>query len=269
MTYGINIGFFEKSIDLGKSAELAAKAGFTQLDYTPPLQKENWKTVMKEAAVIFESNGLRVHQTHAPFNRYGAYGSSFRLCLDRCAEATAYLGAKYMVAHGDEFDFENLTFSPEAALEYNRELFLPYVEQSARNGYRVAFETVFEDRSYRRYTSRAEELLALIGSFQSENAVCCWDFGHANIAFGKDAPEVIRRFGPLIRCTHLHDNTGRDSHQLPMTGDIGWKETMEAFHAVGYSGVLSIEYAHGTVPETLAESFLELSYRSAKYLWEL
>lgn len=269
MKYGINIGFFTKNIGLGKAAELAAKAGFTQVDYTPPLLEDNWKAVMKEAATVFENNGLCVHQTHAPFNRYGAYGSRFRLCLDRCAEATALLGAEYMVAHGDEFDFENLTFTPEAALEYNRALFLPYVEQSVQSGYCVAFETVFEERSYRRYTSQAEELLALIESFESENAVCCWDFGHANIAFGKAAPEVLRGFGRRIRCTHLHDNTGKDSHQMPMTGDIDWKNTMDAFHSIDYRGCMSVEYAHGTVPEPLAERFLDLSFRCAEYLWEL
>lgn len=268
MEYGINVRFFEKALGLRKAAELVAKAGFTQLDYTPLVLEDTWKTQMTEAAKIFADNGLTVHQTHAPFNRYGTYGDMHKTCIDRCVEATEVLGAKFMVAHGDEFDFENRTFAPEAALEYNHQLFLPYVERAKRNGYKVAFETVFEDGNRRRYTSFADELLDLIASYNSETVVCCWDFGHANVSFKKDAPNQVRRFGSLIQCTHLHDNSGIDAHQMPMTGDIKWPETMAAFHEVGYSGVMSIEYSHGSMPACLLEEYIDLTYKAAKCAWE-
>ncbi len=269
MEYGINVKFFERTMELKRAAELAAKAGFTQLDYTPYLLDEVWETNMKEAKAIFDGYGLTVHQTHVPFNRYGRYGDLHKICLARCAEATEFLGAKFAVAHGDEFDFANLEFSPEAALEYNHKLFLPWVERAERNGYKVAFETVFEESvKRRRFTSKAEELMDLIRSFQSESAVCCWDFGHAHVSFKKEAPQIIRAFGSLIQCTHLHDNTGIDAHQMPMTGDIDWKETVRAFKEIGYGGVMSVEYAHGSMPTELAEAFIDLTYRSAKYVWE-
>ena len=270
MEYGININFFSKSLGIRKSAELIAKAGFTQLDYTPPLKNDNWKESMNEALSIFADHGLTVHQTHAPINRYGAYTGCYQLCLDRCAEATALMGAKYMVVHGDEFDFENHTFSPEAALNYNHDLFVPYVEQSGKDGYQVAFETVFEDCNKRRYTSDIDELLTLITSFESENAVCCWDFGHAFVSFRASAPEKIRKLGHLIQCTHVHDNNGwSDTHQLPMTGDIDWKTTMDAFKEIGYSGITCIEYAHGNMAEHLVKDFIDLTYRCATCLWSL
>lgn len=239
------------------------------LDYTPPLLREDWKVEMEEALRIFDGNGLRVHQTHGPYNRYGSYGNMYGVALERCAEATGLMGTEFMVVHGDEFDFDRLPFSPEAALDYNHRLFLPYVEGAKQSGYKVAFETVFEDMNRRRYTSQAEELLALIGSFESESAVCCWDFGHAFVSFRKEAPDLIRKFGRLIQCTHLHDNTGRDSHQMPMTGDIDWKATIDALKEAGYQGVMSVEYAHGSMPEYLAEEFIGLTYQTAKYVWEL
>ena len=273
MEYGINVRFFEKTLPLEKSAELAAKAGFTQVDFTPRLRSDEWEKDVQDATRIFAHYGLTVHQTHAPFNRYGSYGKYnegfHALCLERCAAATEMLGARYMVAHGDEFDFENNTFTPEAALDYNRSLFLPYVERAERNGYKVAFETVFEDWDRRRYTSKADELMGLIASFESPAAVCCWDFGHANVSFRNKAPDVIRRFGSLIECTHLHDNTGMDSHQMPLTGDIDWQTTMAAFHDIDYKGVLSVEYSHGIIPTHLAEDFISLTYKAAKHLWEL
>ncbi len=269
MEYGINIGYFAKTIGLEKSAELIAKAGFTMLDYTPPVTKENWATEMKEALTIFDGFGLKIHQTHAPFNRYGKYRGIHKLCLDRCAEATAFMGAKFMVAHGDEFDFDNLTFSPEAALDYNHSLFFPYVEEGKKNGFKVAFETVFEDLDRRRYTSDADELMELITSFEKGSVSCCWDSGHAHVAFGKNAAENIGRFGEFIECTHIHDNAGTDSHQMPMTGDINWKAVAEAFRDIGYQGVTSIEYAHGTMTANLLEDFINLTYRSAEQIWLL
>ena len=270
MEYGINAKVFAGVLGLEKTAELVAAAGFTKLDYTPPLLSDDWETVMKNDVAVFAAHGLTVHQTHAPFNRYGRYGSEHKKYMDRCAEATAYTGAAFMVIHGDEFDFENMTFTPEAALAYNHDYFLPYVEAAAKSGYKTAFETVFEDsKSRRRFTSDAAELKALITSFDSESAVCCWDFGHGNVSFKKEAPAVIRDFASLIQCTHLHDNKGQDTHNLPMTGNIDWNETMAAFREIGFDGVLSIEYGQSNLPADLLARYIELTGMVTKYLGEL
>ena len=269
MRYGINIGYFAKSVSMERAAEAVAAAGFTMLDYTPPVLEDNWEEIMKKDLRSFRENGLTVHQTHAPFNRYGRYGSRHQLCMERCMEATAYLGAEYVAVHGDEFDFENLTFSPERALAYNHDYFRPYVEHAKTIGCKMAFETVFEDStSRRRYTSDPEELLTLITSFRSEAAVCCWDFGHAHVAFPKQAAEYLRRFDSLIQCTHVHDNTGIDAHGVPLTGDINWKEMSSALHEIGYNGVMNIEYSHGSIPESLLDDFLTVSHKSVAYVWE-
>lgn len=134
MEYGINIDFFLKTLSLAKAAELIAEAGFTKLDYTPDTTSDAWETEAKEALRIFGENGLSVHQTHVPFNRYGKYGDarSHKLCVDRCVAATEMMGARFMVAHGDEFDFNGMTFSPEAALDYNHDYFLPYVARGEK-----------------------------------------------------------------------------------------------------------------------------------------
>lgn len=269
MKYGINLMFCLRESGLKAAAERVAKAGFTMLDYTPHLGRDDWSEQAKEAAKIFDAYGLTVHQTHAPFNRYRSYSpEDFLLCLERCAQVTQQLGAEYMVAHGDEFDFSAMEFTPEAALEINHKLYRPYVEMGEKNGFKVAFETVFDDMGLRRYTSRVEELEALITSFDSQSAVCCWDFGHANVAMRRKAPDAIRRLGSLIQCTHLHDNSGVDAHQIPLTGDIDWTETMKAFREIGYQGILSVEYAHGSLPDALMEEFVRFSYDCSVAAWE-
>lgn len=268
MEYGINADFFEPRIGLATAVPLIANAGFTKLDYTPS-RKEGWERELEATRHLFAEHGLTVHQTHAPFNRYGKYGDAHKYWLDQCAEATERLGAKFLVVHGDEFDFEHMTYSTEAALAYNHELFLPYVERAARNGYKIAFETVFEDWDRPRFSAKAEDLLALIDSFKSESAVCCWDFGHANVAFKKEAPNHIRAFGSRIQCTHFHDNTGRDSHQLPLTGAIDWSANVAAFREIGYDGVISVEYSHGSMPACLMDEFVDLTYKATKHIWEM
>ena len=269
MEYGINIGFCIREGGLKRAAERVAEAGFTMLDYTPDLASDDWSKQAEEAKRIFDACGLTVHQTHAPFNRYRSYSPEvFLLCLERCAEVTQQLGAEFMVAHGDEFDFSAMEFTPEAALEINHKLYRPYVEQGEKNGYKVAFETVFDDMGLRRFTSRPEELLGLITSFHSDSAVCCWDFGHAHVAMKRKAPEAILQLGSLIQCTHLHDNSGVDAHQIPRTGDIDWTKTMKALRQIGYHGVLSVEYAHGSIPEELMDSFVRFSYDCAVSAWK-
>ncbi len=267
MELGINIGFFAKRLPMAKSAELIAKAGFTHLDYTPPVMEDDWEAVMKESCRIFDAHGLTVHQTHAPYNRYGSYGDKHLLCLDRCMEATAFMGAKYVAIHADEVDPANTEQPGDVAFHYNHNYFAPYVKKAEKAGFKLAFETVFEDSPIRkRFTSSPEDLLRLILSFESEHAVCCWDFGHAHVSFSQTAAEWITKFGSRIECMHLHDNTGRDSHQLPMTGTINWPQTMQAFKEIGYDGVWSVEYSHGSMPESLMPDFLALTKNTVMHL---
>lgn len=269
MEYAISIRFFSKDIGMKKAAEFISKAGFTHLDYTPPVDLENWEEEFKNDIEIFKEYGFCVHQTHIPFNRYGSYKDKHKMYIERVISAGEQLGVKYYAVHGDEFDFQNLEYSKEAALDYNHNYFLPYVERAKRNGYKIAFETVFEDWDKPRFTSEADDLYNLIKSYNDDAVVCCWDFGHGNISFGQQAYGVIERFGSLIQCTHLHDNTGNDSHQLPMTGNINWKATIDSFKKIGYNGIFSVEYAYGKLPEHLMEQFIDLTYKTTEYLWTL
>lgn len=269
MKHSINIRYFSAYIGMKKAAEFIANAGFTHLDYTPYVMCENWEELLKEDVKIINEYGLKVHQAHFPFNRYGSYKDQHKLYIDRVVNAGEQLGVKYYAVHGDEFDFENRKFSKDAALEYNHNYFLPYVERAKKNSYKIAFETLFEDWDRPRFTSEADDLYNLIGSYGCDAAVCCWDFGHGHISFGQKAPEVIERFGSLIQCTHLHDSAGNDSHQLPTTGDIDWKSTIGAFKKIGYEGVLSVEYAHGKIPEQFVSRFIDLTYKTSEYLYTL
>ncbi len=260
MEYSINIEYLMKTVSAKRAAEILSKSGFTALDYTPPVSRDNWKDIMRENLDIFHSCGLRVHQTHAPYNRYGKWGSNHKLYAERALEATAEMGAKYMVTHGDEFDYDNLTYTKEAALNYNHDYFADCVKKSAEYGVGMAFENLFcEDNHPSRFCSEADELLSLIKSFNQDNITCCWDFGHANISFKDKQSENMALLADYITCTHVHDNNARsDEHLPPYFGRIDWKACMDVLHRADYKGTVSFEIVHGEIPPEVMPYFTDM-----------
>lgn len=259
MNYGINIKYLDKRILMDKVAECVAMAGLGALDYTPDCSKDTWKRDLDKNMEIFRKNGLTVHQTHAPFNRYGQYDDGFMDYVERTLEATALMGAKFMVVHGDEFDFNNMKYTPDEARMYNYKLFSPIVDKAISLGIKIAFENVFEDNFENgrpRFCSEVEDLKALIEMFNSENVCCCWDFGHAGVAFGEKQPEKIRVIGNHIKCTHVHDcGHNHDLHLPPFLGDNDWDACMKAMKDINYDGDITFEMVYGKIPEGMLKSF--------------
>lgn len=270
MDYSINIQYIAKTMPMEHAAKLVSAAGFTALDYTPPITDDNWKSTMAAHLKIFSDNHLHVHQTHAPFNRYNHHGDKHKLLVERALQATKEMNAPYMVVHGDEFDFKSLKYTLEKALEYNYDYFAPFVEKAAAQNIGIAFENVFEDANRPRFCSDVTELKTLIKKFNSPNVSCCWDFGHANVAFSKEHPDKLATIADLITCTHVHDNYyGKDLHLPPFFGEIDWNKCMQILGNAGYKGNLSFEFVYGAIPEALAKDYLRNYYNTAVCLREM
>ena len=267
MEYSICIDYIAKTMPMERAAQMVSAAGFTALDYTPPVKEDNWEEVMAEHMNIFAANNLHVHQTHAPFNRYNRCGDKLPLYIERTLQASVAMNASYMIAHGDEFNFKELQYTPERALEFNYELFAPFVEKASKAGLGVAFENVFEDANRPRFCSDVSELKALIQRFNTPTVSCCWDFGHAHVACGKEQPEQLKAIAELVTCTHIHDNYyGKDLHLPPFLGEIDWAACMAQLKNVGYKGNLNFEFVYGAIPESLMEGYLKSFYDSAVIL---
>lgn len=261
MEYSVNAGFFIRVLQMPseKIFPILAKNGFQALDFTPLSREEDWREFACRQKEICDANGLRVNQTHAPFNHHNAWGTEHAKFLERAFEVTKILKARYMVVHGDEFDFDRLTYSAKQAADYNYELFAPYVERAAKENIKLAFENLFPDAdpSTPRFCSRLEELLELLNRFPAENVCCCWDFGHGQIAFGAGQAQQMRMVGSRIECTHIHDNYyGKDLHLPPFMGEVDWTACRQVMRDIGYQGVLSLELVHGQLPETLVPSYV-------------
>lgn len=278
MLYSTHLEFFMKKqkMNFEDTIKLVSKLGFDAIDHTSSnlLDPDCLKHAVLEFDFI-EKNGLFVTQTHAPYNRYNEYGNEFAIALERAYEITKIFGAKYMVVHGDEYEFDKYKYSPERALQHNYEIYAPYIEKAEKDGVCLAFETVFEDRTPEmgRFCSKAEDLKELIEKFKSPAAVCCWDFGHANIAFGDEQADKIRLLGKHIKCTHIHDNRLKDDLHLPLfTGDSNLAEIRKAFHDINYDGVFSLElggYPKMNLVPSVVECFTKYALDSLKIFADL
>lgn len=257
MIYSMNIEYLTKGTTLEKAAHALSAAGFSELDYTPHVENDSWRDEMNRALDIFSKEGLTVHQTHAPFNRYGTYGENYEKYLLRALEATEEMKAEYMVVHGDEYDLKNTEYFAEKAFEYNYNLFAPYAERASKSNIKLAFENVFADCfGDTRFCSRSEEIVRLIEKIGEDAACCCWDFGHAGVAFDDNQPQKIKELGRYIECTHVHDcYGGHDAHLPPLMGNVDWKQCMDALREINYGGNLSFELVYNTIPADLTDAF--------------
>jgi len=261
MNYGVNITYLTKKIPMEKAAKLLAMAGLNALDFVPDFKLDTWESELHSALELFGKENLYVHQTHAPINRYGEWGDNHKENLYRSLETAKIMGSKFLVVHGDEFDFENKEYSPEAALKYNYELFAPIVDKANGYGINVAFETVFEEglskKGMPRFCSQSSDLKTLIEKFDSDNVCCCWDFGHAGVQYGDEHPEKILELGKYIKCTHVHDWGHKyDLHLPPYLGSNNWDLCMKAMKKIGYDGNLTLELVYGEIPEDMGEAFV-------------
>lgn len=267
MNYSINAASFKQNglWTLEEILHLLAKLGFGALDHTPSYKRDDWEDNAQKEKELCASLGLDIHQTHAPFNRYGAHGDMYQEYLRRSYEITKTVGAKYLVVHGEEFDFEKYEPTYENMLEYNYRLFAPYAEKAEQDGIKLAFECVFQEDSMptHRFCSKLDELQALIEKFQSKNVCCCWDFGHANLAFGEKQPDAIRSMGSLIECTHIHDNYyERDLHLPVFMGKIDWVACRKALRDIEYTGNYNLEISMGywNIPKEMTEYYAKFMY---------
>ena len=158
-----------------EAAQLCKNAGFCHVDYTPDCTGEDWERNACEDRKILDAMGIRVEQTHVPFNRYGTYDPEmFPLYCQRTFEASKILGAKYVVIHADEYRTKD-HYDAKEIEDFAYGYLAPYVDYAAKHDLVVAVENVFEDVVARcpqidgksRFTSRIDELQGIIERFNS------------------------------------------------------------------------------------------------------
>ena len=279
MELSICANYLQKTELTDKSARnmfrLCRDAGFTVIDYTP--SGSTWEEQVLSLNRASEEIGLPIEQSHAPFNRYAKRPmDEYKERLGRAVEAAIRMNNRQLVVHGDDYRIPaGEEYDAEKAMQEMYELWAPFVERANSKGVAIAFETVFEDDRKlgvkNRFTSRLEELKGLIERFDSPLVTCCWDTGHARLAFTNEGmADAMRALGPHITCTHVHDNYyNKDLHVMPFSGDIDWQTVMKTMKEIGYKGNLTYEFVYGKLPESMVADFLATAVKTGRILIDM
>lgn len=278
MEQAINLSFVQicRGTDVRRSVtealDLCRDAGFMRLDYLGDVTAPDYLERAKRDREAMDARGMKVVQSHCPFFRYKENGlEKYREFAPRAVDAAAVLGADFLVIHADEYRSGG-AFDAEESLRQTREYLKPVVERCVQKGIRPAIENLFEDRyggpGRSRYTSEAEEVLAVLESFPGSGIGCCWDSGHHNVAFGEQRFfEKLEMLAPYIICTHMHDNQyGSDLHKPAFFGTLNWERIMVILKNAGYRGDFSWEFVYERIPDELYPEYLHFMHRIGEYL---
>lgn len=232
---------------------------------------EEAQMLQKEAA----QTGVIFHQAHLPyypgFLSYGsqdaAFDTMFWKMMDRGLEICGILGIRCAVVHA--FNAPNASVEDTAKhVDENLRLYGACAEKARRLGVRLAFENMPLAQVF---SSRTDDLLALVSAFGEETAGICWDTGHGQLMYGKEHADAIRRLKGQIIALHVHDNCGaKDDHMPPFFGTIPWESLMQALKQADYQGELNFEVAVcWNVPDRLRDEVARLCFRFGEHLVSL
>lgn len=134
---------------------------------------------------------------------------------------------------------------------------MPYCLQK---GVRICLENLFDMPG----EVMLEAWDRLFGEFPPEFLGLCYDTGHANMIWGNQSPDVLRRYGDRLYAVHLHDNDGdADSHRIPGDGTIEWERVTEVLADSAYEGPLVLEL---TCPHKDLRGYLQEAFKAGCHL---
>lgn len=232
----------------------------------------------KEAA---ESNGITIHQMHAPFpsmkvgnHEMNAY---IHMAFEKCIRLASFLDCRYVVVHPiyvDAYRTEDEDF------QVNFNAFLTYADLLKETGVMMCIENaywVFEGRILSCSGSKASFLVRLVEALNersgSECFGLCYDNGHANVT-GKDQYQEILTFNKHLKVLHIHDTDGTfDNHLIPYTSryldrpGTDWTGILKGLAKINYDGCISFETDGGVCgfPKELRRDVLRLNASIGKY----
>lgn len=289
MELSINIENLLWRYDLERAAEIYQKAGFTAVDYglfkmakddNDPMNRADYRTTAEEIRRTVEAVGLKVNQTHAPFqfknwNDQNHFQTVIYPRLVRSLEISAMLGAKICVVHPLHYD--EYHGHEEEWFERNMSFYRSLIPYCRAYGIKVAVENMWRNHPLRGNIvvdtcALKEEFVRYVDTLDSEYMVACLDLGHVGLCFQEDeAQDVIRTLGhDRLQALHVHDNNYRaDQHYLPFQGKMNWAEITRALGEINYTGDFTYEvnkYFLESVDDTFVQTAANYMGDVGKYL---
>ena len=236
---------------LFESVQLCKAAGFEAIDVNffastyvglrqeHILEGDNWLESVERLAKMIRENDLYCNSSHSPYRDLVLKGEKkeiYELYLHRSIEASAMVGAKYMVIH------PLMDQTGDTLVEDTIACFRPWAKEASQTGVTLAMENMF--------STQPEQLLRICDALK---CVACWDTGHAHIRTEKQDDD-IRMMGDYIKVLHIHDNYGTmDNHNPPYFGNIDWQNVISALHDIHFAGTFNYEVNATALPEGARE----------------
>lgn len=241
-----------------RTAEHLAALGFDAIDvgfcrviyhddpypHNPMLDDEGYEAILDEYIEKCKKLNLKILTSHIPY-RYNYADPTidgyeyYHNMTCRALKASEYLGAEWAVMHMKTVD---------ETVAYVKRLF----SDSGVTRIGIAIENLCQ--------YPIEELIRAHDILASEGyrVGICFDTGHCHINkfYDYDVADTVRMLGNRIKMLHVHDNMRiGDSHVIPYTGSIKWKNVMKALAEIGYEGAFNYEVKAGAVPPDAKEAF--------------
>ncbi len=262
----LNVGF--KTQDINLCAAIRNKSD---------LAADNWKNKIYNLGEAAAKVGVVFGQSHPVFITGAQHEekkelwSIFVKMMERSIIASSMLGVEWAVIHPVGV-YQNNEVDIEKSIKLNIENFSFAMELAAKYNVKLAYENMPNRmHSMKRFASRTEELIALVDEYSDSSVGVCWDFGHGNIIYRDQVPE-LKAIGNRLRMTHVADNysTG-DDHMLPFHGTTDWHSIMPVLTEIGYEGDFAFETHMETVrmPLQFRNDIARTTYKVGKYLLSL
>ncbi len=265
------------------------KIGFDCYDYslcgawaTPkPIfneSRETWVNYFKEERKMLEGEGMTVNQTHAIFRSDFDPDNMYFFTpmvieeLKREIEATAILGAKYIIIH--PINIARKWVDKQLDFERNMTEFSKVAPILKEFGVKNAVENMFgwdpdTGRNCHTGCSTTEDMIRYLDGLNDRKAFCnCLDVGHMNI-HNINPADTVRALGDRLEVLHVHDNNGTtDQHNPIGLGIIDWQDFAKSLQEIDYKGVFSMEVSsykkYAKLGEKAIWKMVEFTYEGAK-----
>lgn len=260
--------------------------GFKVMDFCMcPFQRhetemlgDDWEEKTYEIANEAAKLGVEFSQSHLPYAKpltrrktaadEGCEKNEFFIwATERAIRISGMLGVKWAIVHPVQLCADA---DVERDVKYNHEIYDKYATMASKLGVGLAFENMADVDNKRRFAVTADELNAIVDSFNSEYVGACWDFGHGNRVFA-DQPAQLIKLGDRLKATHVDDNVGKeDLHIIPFFGTTKWHDIMKTLHEIDYKGDFNFELAScKRMPPELKQATVEYIYKVGEYLMSL
>lgn len=265
---------------------MCKESGYTILDFNmcamidtnTECNKDDWRKQAEEIRTFADDLGVSFCQSHPPYRKSEGGNQNpnpevenhYCAVTERAIEISSIIGVKWAVLH-PATELGRSMLDTEANVQLNHRINDRFANLAQKLDVGIAFENMRDKDTYRRFGSSAEELIALIDSYDSPLIGACWDFGHANRNMG-DQERSLRLLGSRLKATHVNDNHGKnlDEHLLPFMGDIDWKQLIPVLRDIQYQGDLIYELSiTKNMPMELKMSTMKYASEVGTYLLSL